>query len=150
MSPGIADTPNRTRDRAHPRCVACGPENANGFHLDFRPQPDGSVAAEVDCRESLQGYDGVVQGGIVSLLLDSAMTNCLFAQGITAMTAELTVRFREPLLTGRPATVTARLTRRAGTGFVLEGAVLQGGRPKAEGRAVFILRRSDDGGRAEP
>ena len=34
---------------------------------------------------------------MIAALLDSAMTQCLFAQGCQAFTAELTVRYRQPV-----------------------------------------------------
>ena len=139
-----------TRTRVHPRCVACGEGNPRGFQLRFRTQEDGSVSAEFHCRESVEGYRGVVHGGILSLLLDSAMTNCLFALGIAAMTAELAVRFREQVMVGREATVVARLVRRSGAGFVLEGAVIQDGRRKVTGRATFLKARDGNGFEATP
>jgi acyl-coenzyme A thioesterase PaaI-like protein len=39
------------------------------------------------------------------------MTNCLFAHGIVAVTAEMTVRFRHPIKTGVPVIARARIAR---------------------------------------
>lgn len=45
----------------------------------------------------LQGYEGILHGGVISALLDSAMTHCLFHHGVRAVTVELRVRFLQPV-----------------------------------------------------
>jgi len=58
-----------------------------------------------------QGYPGFLHGGISSLLMDSAMANCLFAHRISAMTARLIVRFLLPVAIDQPAVVKAWISR---------------------------------------
>ena len=65
--------------------LAC---HESGLGLRFEPQADGSVAAYFACAPNYQGYPGRLHGGVVSMLLDAAMTNCLFARGIQAVTGE--------------------------------------------------------------
>ena len=84
----------------HLRCFACGRENPEGLELRFQSHGETSVSCECVIPDTYQGYPGVVQGGIVSTLLDSAMTNCLFGLGIEAMTVRLNVRFQEPVRVG--------------------------------------------------
>jgi acyl-CoA thioesterase FadM len=71
-------------------------------------------------------------------LLDGAMTNCLFAQGIEAMTAELRVRYRFPVLAAEPLTV--RAWQEPGRHGLLElrSEVTQAGTVKARAQARFI------------
>jgi uncharacterized protein (TIGR00369 family) len=97
------------REEVHSRCVVCGARNTRGLHLDFAVMPDGSVQAEFDCADVLEGYPYTLHGGIIASLLDGAMTNCLFAHGLVAVTAELTIRFLQPVATKRTATVRAWL-----------------------------------------
>ena len=68
---------------------------------------DGVVEAAFACQGVFEGYPATLHGGIICTLLDGAMTNCLFAHGHAAVTAELKVRFRHPVLTERPARVRA-------------------------------------------
>jgi len=100
----------------------------------------------------MQGYTGLVHGGIISLMLDAAMTNCLFQRGVPALTAQLNVRFREPLQAGRSAVVTARVVRETGNAFVVEANVFQGNRLKAKGEGIFMrkTRTSVAGCNGEP
>lgn len=47
--------------------------------------------------ETLQGYRGIMHGGVLSALLDTAMAHCLLNQNIEAVTGELNVRFFDPV-----------------------------------------------------
>lgn len=95
--------------QAHRNCMACGnaETNPNALQLDFTTHSDGSVSAQFNVTHRHQGYDGLLHGGMVSTLLDAAMTHCLFSKGVRALTAELLVRFAEPVRVGQNITVTA-------------------------------------------
>lgn len=127
---------------AHAECFACGPRNPNGLKLLFRPVGRSRVSCECTLGEGYQGYPGVVQGGVVSTLLDSAMTNCLFADGIRAVTARLNVRFREPVMVGCPVTVAACVVRQRGKLYELKASVLQDGKQKAVAEGRFLGDRT--------
>ncbi|WJV56093.1 PaaI family thioesterase [Prodigiosinella aquatilis] len=73
-----------------------------------------------------QGYSGLLHGGITSTLLDAAMTHCLFMQGITALTAELTVRFMAPIRVSQALTVCARLLGQRRSIYQLEAWLVSG------------------------
>lgn len=126
------------RREHHPACVVCGHGADAGLGLDFHLADDGSVESDFDCVARLQGYPDRLHGGIVCALLDSAMTHCLFAHGLAAVTAELKVRFREPALLGVPAVVRARITQQSPPLFRLSAEVLQRGRIAATGDGAFI------------
>jgi acyl-coenzyme A thioesterase PaaI-like protein len=66
------------------------------------------------------------------------MTHCLFGLGRTAVTAELTVRFKLPVATGRTATVRARLERDLGPLYLLEAELVQDGVVKVVASAKFM------------
>jgi acyl-coenzyme A thioesterase PaaI-like protein len=80
---------------SHRYCLLCGSENPLSMRLSFRNNQDGSVTADFQSHNHLQGYNGIMHGGVISALLDSVMTNCLFRNGIEAVTGELTVKFFE-------------------------------------------------------
>jgi uncharacterized protein (TIGR00369 family) len=87
----------------HPQCLMCGAQNRLGLRLHFSVQADGSVLATFPCQPFLQSYPQTLHGGVISALLDAAMTNALFSIGVVAVTAELTVRFLAPVSLDRPA-----------------------------------------------
>ncbi len=76
--------------------------------LEYQQLTPGEVQALLIASDKTQGYDGVMHGGVVSTLHDSAMAHSLFALEVSAMTAELTVRFIKPVPLNTELTVTAR------------------------------------------
>ncbi len=131
------DVLERTR-AAHARCIACGRRGKCGLGLRFEPVEDGAVEALFECPEALEGYAGVLHGGVISTLLDAAMTNALFAEGVTAVTAQLEVRFRHPVASGSPAVVRAEVARRNPPLHVVKSRVHQDGQLKAEATGKFM------------
>ena len=125
----------------HAGCLLCGTGNRSGLGLDFRVQGDGSVAATFSCPRGYQGYDGALHGGITSALLDAAMTNCLFARGVVAVTVELTVRYLSPVRLGEEAEVVGRLERSEWMIHHLGAEVRQGGTVAARATAKFVDKR---------
>lgn len=125
---------------AHAECLFCGRQNPIGFKLAFNAREDGSVHAVFACGRPLQGYPDTLHGGVVSALLDSAMTNCLFSRGIVAVTAELTVRFLGPVRPDHPAGVTAAVTRARDPLYYLQAELTQGRTITARARATFVRR----------
>lgn len=81
--------------RAHAGCMVCGEGGSEtpALGLRFVPDSSGSVRATFRTARHYQGYAGILHGGVISTLLDAAMVHCLFAHGVTAVTAEMTVRF---------------------------------------------------------
>jgi len=130
-----------TRRDAHPRCVVCGRPGPAALGLEFRLRADGSVTADFACAARFEGYGGILHGGVISAIADGAMTNCLFAHGVAAVTAELEVRFRHPVCLGSPLTVTARITRRAEPLFLVEAELAQQGQLKARANGKFMEAR---------
>lgn len=87
-------------------CFVCGPQNSAGLHLHFREGADGQgVQAEVVFPAHLQGWRDTVHGGLLATVLDEAMVKAALAQGLTCVTAELTVKYKKPVTTGVRCTV---------------------------------------------
>ncbi len=127
-----------TRESRHPRCIVCGRKNECGLGLKFRLLPDGGVEAEISCPDTFEGYEDILHGGVISSMLDGAMTNCLFARGLNAFTAELNVRFRHAIHTRVPMTVRAHVTRQTPPIHVLEAQILQERTVKATASGKFV------------
>lgn len=86
-----------TRAAEHPHCLLCGSHNSSGFKLNLWVSAIGVVRGEFACRSAFQGYPKMLHGGMISAILDAAMTNCLFSLGVVAVTAELTIRYLSPV-----------------------------------------------------
>lgn len=129
-----------TKKTVHPDCVGCGLNNASGLGLEFLLREDGGVQALFSPSRLYEGYPGFLHGGITSLLLDSAMTNCLFARHIAAVTARLIVRFLLPVDIDLPASVKAWLREYEPPLYVLEAELEQAGKVLVRASAKFIDR----------
>ncbi|MBI4725717.1 MBL fold metallo-hydrolase [candidate division TA06 bacterium] len=64
-------------ETGHHQCLLCGDDNPWSLKLQFSAGGNGMVLAQFKAHGMLQGYLGMVHGGIVAALLDAAMTNCL-------------------------------------------------------------------------
>lgn len=126
------------RDSIHKGCFGCGLENPNGLQLAFTCQDDGSIEATFDCESGFAGYPDSLHGGIICTLLDTAMTNCLFAHDVTAVTVDISVRFRHPVQLDEPATLRAQLTRQRGILHVLNATLTQNDQIKATATGRFF------------
>jgi acyl-coenzyme A thioesterase PaaI-like protein len=79
------------------RCFACGRENPIGLHLDIKENREG-VYAEIRLSPEFQGYQRIIHGGIVSTILDEMAVWASYKKGYKAVTAELNMRIRKPML----------------------------------------------------
>jgi len=128
---------NNVRSQVHPDCIACGFKNINGLQLQFEADYEGGVTASFECNEMFEGYAGILHGGIISMILDSAMGNCMFSRGRATVTVEMNTKFRHPVKTGCRATVTAKITRISHPLYLLEARIIQDGEIKATGKGKF-------------
>ena len=94
----VVEAPTKVlRPTSHDNCLLCGDKNRLGMGLIFHTQNDGKVTALLNSQKHHQGYEGILHGGFVASLLDSAMCNALFAQDIEAVTADMSIRFHEEI-----------------------------------------------------
>jgi uncharacterized protein (TIGR00369 family) len=91
-------------------CFVCGKQNTAGLGLSFSSVGD-KVVAEFTLEKKFQGYKDIIHGGIIAAILDEAMIKALLSKNIQAVTAELTVRFKAPLMTGEKVFVEAGILR---------------------------------------
>ena len=127
-------------DQVHPNCIVCSLGNAKGLHLRFEATGDNSVKALFECDKAYEGYAGILHGGVISSILDGAMGNCMFRQGQTAVTVEMTTRFKYPVEINKTSMVTARITKFAHPVYLLEAEIKQGGQVKAAAKSKFYAR----------
>ncbi|MCK5241238.1 PaaI family thioesterase [bacterium] len=122
----------------HYCCRLCGAGNQQGFKLKFEACEDGSVCTQFTCGKEYAGYENQLQGGVISALLDSAMTNCLFSYEKTAVTAELKIRYRKPVLIGVNAVVRAWIDGSFSKLFIVKAELLQEAEVKVKAIGKFI------------
>jgi acyl-coenzyme A thioesterase PaaI-like protein len=73
-------------------CFACGAEHPHGLKLQFRVEEDGLAVADWTPSKNWQGFQDIIHGGIVSTVLDEAMSKAVAAAARPALTCHLEVR----------------------------------------------------------
>ena len=96
----IEESGNHLEARTQSACFVCGQDNPHGLRIRFEPQASGEVTATWAPDSAWEGFRGIVHGGVVSTVLDEAMSKAVAAAGHQALTAELRVRFRRPVTSG--------------------------------------------------
>ena len=56
-----------------------------------------------NCNAYQQGYDGMVHGGVIAVIIDASMAQCLMGHGVVGYTANLSVKYRKPVAIRTPA-----------------------------------------------
>lgn len=125
----------------HPFCFVCSASNPLGLAVRFETEEDGAVFASFLAPHALEGYPGLLHGGLVAAMLDGAMTHCLFSRGIKALTAELQVRYPHPVTIGEGLTVRAWLESSRHGMHRLRAEVVQAGRVCARAQGKFLVAR---------
>lgn len=144
MHQAVAPDPHAAVRRAHhPNCYVCETDRRMGLGIRYVQQRSGEVVADVDCPDEWEGYTGRVHGGIISSLVDGAMTNCLFAKGIVAVTADLHVRYRHPVELGQRARVRAEVVRSSHPLYVLKSTIHQNDRLCITATGWFMHQRCE-------
>jgi acyl-coenzyme A thioesterase PaaI-like protein len=126
------------------QCLICGQANPLGVRLRFHRLIGGDgavvgVRAETAVPEHLQGFDGLLHGGIICALLDDAMWWAVHAKyGVITVTADMQLRFRRPI----PITTLLRLEGVAGDArriYAAAGRILDAsGTTLAEASGRFV------------
>lgn len=127
-----------TPPQSHAACMVCG--GPGGLGLQFHSCADGVVAFCL-AQAQWQGYAGVLHGGMISTLLDAAMTHCLFGLRIEAMTADLQVRFLKPVPCTAEIEIRAQLVSQQRQRFVLAAQLRVQGEVLAYSEARFLAQR---------
>ena len=121
----------------HGSCVMCGANNPWSLGVSFEPDGEGGVKTNFTPTLRLQGYDGMLHGGVSAALLDSAMTHCLFHRGVRAVTGELRVRYMHPVPCDEILNIKARVTEETPPLYRLKAELALGGRELVRAQATF-------------
>jgi len=105
-------------------CFVCGKKNATGLQLEFRRNAaTGETEAQVAFPVQFQGWRSTVHGGLLATVLDETMIQAAAASGVKCVTAEITVKYRKPALTGDPCLAAAKVLETRGRIVFAEGRI---------------------------
>ena len=139
-------------EAARRRCLATSCSGAHGSPfippwfdpLTWRFDAAGHLQGSLPEGVLTEGYRTLVHGGAIAALIDAAMTHCLFGHEVLAVTAELKISYRRPLVSDRRTEISAFIKETiGGCLFRMAALVIQDGETKAEGTASFF--RPSDG-----
>ena len=106
-------------------CFVCGVENPAGLHAHFYQVDDVTCVGRFLPADHHQGYPGRVHGGVVASMMDETLGRAIWGDAKTwGVTAELTIRYRNPVPLGEMLTVVGRLTRDTRRLFEAEGELI--------------------------
>jgi uncharacterized protein (TIGR00369 family) len=119
-------------------CFACGPRHPSGLLLRFERVGD-TVTTSLVPRAEHQGFPGYLHGGVITVLLDEAMSRVSLLDGRWTLTARLEVKFRRPVLIGQRVTAVAELSKGHGRSVETSGRVeLPDGVVAAEATGTYV------------
>lgn len=125
----------------HQQCaVCCQPFFNHDTAIQFTLMSDGGVQGEIVPTEKVQGYQGVMQGGVITTLHDTAMTHCLFSRNVCAMTAQLDVRFIKPIPLNTVIQVQAHSLKSKRGMHLLQSNIYVDGHCYSKAEAKFMQR----------
>jgi acyl-coenzyme A thioesterase PaaI-like protein len=89
--------------------------------------------------EIWEGFRGVIHGGVVSTVLDEAMSKAVAAEGIRALTCELRVRLRQHVGSSEELQVKGWVVERRKRRILTEACLCdRSGRERAHAWATFL------------
>ncbi len=121
-------------------CFCCGKDNERGLHLSFTYPRNGEAETSLSIPDYFQGWRKVTHGGFLSTILDEVMAHACLGMAQTAVTAEISVKFKKPVETG------SRI-KAVGTAVDMKGRVIntkgtisnESGEHVAEATARFVI-----------
>ncbi len=104
------DTYLNMKARYHGRCMFNNRTGLVGDSLQVSFDDEGRLTGRFSQRESFQSYDGMLHGGMIAAVMDSAMTKCLMGHGVVGYTGRFNIRYRKPVEISRPLDLHCTIT----------------------------------------
>ena len=132
-------------ERNEEYCFACGKENPIGLHLNFTFEDDKLTTTKILPRE-FQGYAGISHGGIVTTLMDEAMSKFVqMKYHKEGLTGRLEVRFHFPTPTEKILKISAWEENKRRNIISTKATVeVEDGTVTAEATAKFAIVENDE------
>jgi len=96
-----------------------------GSYLKIAFDDSGDLSATFDCQESFQGYDGMLHGGMIAAIIDSAMAKCLMGHGIIGYTGRMNIRYIKPVRIKELVTLNCRIMEHYKKVYKVEAEMMQ-------------------------
>ena len=125
-------------------CFVCGDKNPMGLAVRFY-EKEGGAEAEFAPKATLEGYKGLLHGGILSALLDEVMIKAVLAKGIFCVTVELAIRYKKPAGVSDKLLLFGHIQKENGRVYTTKGwAKNQKGEVVAEAEGKYFIPKPGD------
>ena len=129
------------------RCFACGAQHPHGLKLQFQIEEAGRVVSKWRPSAEWEGFAGIIHGGVVTTVLDEAMSKAVASTGMPGLTCHLEVRLRQSVTPGDHLTVRAWVVEKRKRRVRVEAEIRDSqDTEKAHGWATFLTPGIDRNG----
>lgn len=127
--------------------IICGTENPVSLHCRFYELESGEVATMFTPEEIHEGHRGIMHGGISGAVLDELMGRATLHSNIykdkdwvtSSVTAEMTVKYKKPILVGQKMYGFGRIDRAEGRCFYNSAEILdENGEVMSTATGVYV------------
>lgn len=105
-------------------CFVCGEKNPVGLKLKFS-LTDNILRTSFRPDKRYQGFANIVHGGIIGLVLDEMLANLPWMMGIKAVTAEYTIRLKNPVFVDEELEFSSRIVSQKGRLILVEAEAMK-------------------------
>lgn len=126
---------------SHQHCMLCGSQSSFGLKLDFYQDQTGIVWATAKGSIHHQGYQGILHGGFIAALLDSAMCNTIFSRGEEAVTGDINIRYLAEIPLTANILIRAKIVKSYLTLYKVEAEIYVNQQLMAKSAARFMKRQ---------
>jgi len=125
-------------------CFVCGDKNPIGLGVKFY-EKEGGAAAEFAPSVVLEGYKGLLHGGILGSLMDEVMIKAVLVKNIYCVTAELSIRYKKPVEIADTLSLFGYIDKENGRVYTTKGwAKNQRGEVVAEAEGKFFVPKPSE------
>jgi len=124
-------------------CFACGKNNPRGLKMNIDIDYNGA-RCEYFVPKDIQGWPNITHGGLISTMLDEIMVWAAAGRDIDTVTAEITVRFKNPLPTEHTVKIEGKILEDRKRLLLTEARIFDNNKVYAEARAkLYRVTESD-------
>lgn len=121
------------------RCFCCGESNPHGLKLCYQYPREGEAYTSFTIPDHFTGWQGIVHGGLLAMVLDETMAHACVSQGLYGFTGEISVRYRKAVSVGTAVHASGRVVTTRKRVVTTAGQITIEGTTIAEAEATFIV-----------
>ena len=121
-------------------CFVCGQRSDVGLRLEFAIDGETQSAhCTTLLSDKYQGWAGYVHGGIIASMIDGAMVHACKAIGLKCVTAELSIKYRNPIPVDREIEIIGKVTKQIPLLAYTESSITVDGSVFVEAHAKMLV-----------